>query len=144
MNKTSLSARKKLAQQAYRRDLKWQIIAPMVVVLILVIAASVAVAVAPAASASRWADVSTIWLLIPLMIFAFVALIIVIGLIYAMTKLLQITPVYTEKLYLLVRLLGLKAEKIADASTKPIFFVEGVAASVQQVIKNMGVRHERN
>jgi ethanolamine transporter EutH len=144
MNKTSLSARKKLAQQAYRRDLKWQIIAPMVVVLILVIAASVAVAVAPAASASRWADVSTIWLLIPLMIFAFVALIIFIGLIYAMTKLLQITPVYTEKLYLLVRLLGLKAEKIADASTKPIFFVEGVAASVQQVIKNMGVRHERN
>jgi len=144
MNKTSFSSRQQLAREAYRRDLRWQIIAPMVVVLLLVIAASVAVALSPAASASLWADISTIWILIPLMIFAFIALIMLIALIYGMAKLLQITPVYTEKLALLFRLVGLKIEKIADASTKPIFFVNEISASLRYLLKKQGVQNERN
>ena len=131
MNKTLPPSQKRASYQAHRRDIRWQILAPMIVVLILIIAASVAVSASPAASASLWADVSTIWLLIPWLIFAFIMLLTLSGLIYGMAKLLQITPIYTEKLYHLIRLIGRKLEKVADSSTKPIFFVEEISAGIK-------------
>jgi len=135
MNKTLPPSQKRASYQAHRRDFRWQILTPMIVVLILIIAASVAVSVSPAASASLWADVSTIWLLIPWLIFAFIMVFVLGGLIYGMAKLLQITPIYTEKLYNLIRLAGQKVENMADATVKPIFFVEGISASIKRIFQ---------
>ena len=135
MNKTLPPSQKRASYQAHRRDFKWQILAPMILVLILIVIASVMVTASPASSASLWADVSTIWLLIPWLVFAFIMLVILSGLIYGMAKLLQITPIYTEKLYHLIRLIGQKLEEVADSSTKPIFFVEEISASIKSFFK---------
>ncbi len=135
MNTSLSSSRKRAAEQAHRRDLRWQIIVPMAVVLLLVIGASVAVTLAPAASASRWADISIIWILFPVMFFSALGLLFLLALIYGMAKLLKITPIYAEKLTLLVRLTGLKIEKLAETSTKPIFFVESLSASFKHILK---------
>jgi hypothetical protein len=80
-----------------------------------------------------WADISTIWLLIPLLIFVLITLVILGGIIYGMAKLLNITPVYTQKLYALIRLVTKKIENVADASAKPIFFFEELSASIKSI-----------
>ncbi len=117
--------------KAHKRDLTRQILLPMIIVLILAIIASVFTTMRPAADASLWADISIIWLLIPLLFSALISIIFFGGLVYGMSKLLKITPVYSLKLYNLIRLLTKKISDAADASTKPIFFIEGISASIK-------------
>ena len=133
MKKNMNTSPKTASYQAHKRDFIWQILVPMIVVLILVVIASVFTAMRPPGTASLWADISTIWLLIPLLIFALITLVILGGIIYGMAKLLSITPVYTQKLYVLIRLLTKKIEDMADASAKPIFFVEELSASIKSI-----------
>ena len=130
MNKPLPSSKETVSYKAYKRDFLWQILVPILVALILVIIASVSVATSSDASTSRWADISTIWIVIPLFIFVFISLIILVGIIYGMAKLLDITPVYTQKLNALIRLAGRKIESVADGTVKPIFFVEEISASL--------------
>ncbi len=133
MNKTLPPSKKTASYKAYKRDFLWQILMPILVALILVIIASVSVATGSDASTSRWADISTIWIIIPLFVFAFISLIILVGIIYGMAKLLDITPVYTQKLNALIRLAGRKIESVADGIAKPIFFVEEISASLASI-----------
>ncbi|MBT3190611.1 MAG: hypothetical protein HN736_18115 [Anaerolineae bacterium] len=139
MNKNVDPSKKTASYQAHKQDFVWQILAPILVALILVISASVAVAISPAASASLWADISTIWIIIPLLVFAFIFLVILSAVIYGMTKLLDITPIYTQKLTALIYLAKEKIEHAADTSAKPIFFFEELSASIKSIfIKNKG------
>ncbi|MBT7190726.1 MAG: hypothetical protein HN916_11085 [Anaerolineae bacterium] len=133
MKKNLDPSKKTASYQAYRRDFLWQILVPMIIVLILVVIASVFTAIRPPGTASLWADISTIWLLIPLLIFVLITLVILGGIIYGMAKLLNITPVYTQKLYALIRLVTKKIENVADASAKPIFFFEELSASIKSI-----------
>ena len=135
MKKTVAPSKKTLSYQAYKRDFLWQILVPIIVALILVIAASVAVATGSDASTSRWADISTIWIIIPLLFSALITLILLGGIIYGMAKLLDITPIYTQKLTALIRLAAEKIEGVADASTKPIFFVEELSAKIKSIFQ---------
>ena len=135
MNKKMPFAKKTASYKAYKRDFLWQILLPIIIILILVIAASVFTAMRPPATASLWADISVIWLLIPLLFFALIILIILGGMVYGMAKLLDITPAYTRKFYLLIRRVTHKIEDIADASAKPIFFVEELLASIKSVFQ---------
>ena len=136
MNKTtSPTQHNKEARQAHRRDLIWQILAPMGVIVVIFIVISVLTAMRPAATASLWADISLIWLLIPWLIVALLALVILGGLIYGMAKLLQIIPAYTKKLLDLIHLIQEKLKLAADASAKPIFFLEGIAAGFRNIFQ---------
>ncbi len=132
MKKPLSPAKKTNSYRAYKRALRWQIIFPMIVIALLFVAVSVAIAFRSGETVSQWADVSTVWLLIPLVIFAVIAILIFAGLIYALAKLLDITPTYTRKLYSLIRLLGQKIEALADETTKPIFLVKGISASLRR------------
>jgi predicted PurR-regulated permease PerM len=135
MNKTLPPSKKTVSYKAHKKDFLWQILVPILVALILVIVASVSVATGSDASTSRWADISTIWILIPLLISAFITLIILAGIIYGMSQLLNITPTYTQKLYALILLAGQKIESLADGAAKPIFFVEELSASIKSIFR---------
>ena len=135
MNKNSPPSKRTASYQAHKRDFIWQILAPIIVALILVIVASVAVAMGSDASTSRWADISTIWIIIPLLVSAFIFLIILGAVIYGMAKLLDITPIYTQKITALIYLAEQKIKNVADASAKPIFFVEELRVSIKSIFQ---------
>lgn len=136
MNKTtSPTQHNKEARQAHRRDLIWQIIVPMGIVAVIFIVISVLTAMRPETTASLWADISLIWLLIPWLIIALFTLVILGGLIYGMAKLLQIIPTYTKKLLDVIHFIQEKLKLAADASTKPVFFLEGIAASFRNIFQ---------
>jgi len=132
MNKKIPTSHKAASYQAHRRDLIWQILVPIVVALLVVIATFVFVATGSSGTASLWADISMIWLLIPLLFIAFITLIILGGIIYGMAMLLKATPIYTQKLYRLIRLVTQKIENVADEIAKPILFVEGISAGIKR------------
>lgn len=128
-------SRKTPSYQLHRRQFIWQILAPILIVAILVIAASVFAATRNENQASVWADISLIWLIIPAFFFALILFMILIGLIYAMAMLLKVTPTYTQQLQELIRLAAQKIESAADATAKPIFFLEGISASVRRFFR---------
>ncbi len=44
---------------------------------------------------ARWAAISTIWIVIPLMIFLLIVLALLVAMVYGMRRLLKVTPAYT-------------------------------------------------
>ena len=132
MKKKTPPSHKTASYQAHRRDFIWQILVPIVIALLIMIAISIFVATGSKAAASLWADISMIWLLIPSLFLAFIFLIILGGIIYGMAMLLKATPIYSQKLYRLIRILTQKIENVADLTAKPIFFVEGISASIKR------------
>lgn len=135
MKKSSDPGKKTTSYHTHKRNVLWQILFPMIIVVALFVTASVFTALSPAEAASQWADVSTIWLLIPVIIFALVNLLILSGLIYGLAKLLDITPTYTQKLYSLICLVAKKIESFADSAAKPVFMIEGFSASLRRVFR---------
>lgn len=135
MKKPLPPSKRTASYRAYKRNLRWQIILPMVVVTLLFVAVSVATTLRGNETVSQWADVSTVWLLMPMLVFAVINISILAALIYGIAKLLEITPVYTHKLQGIIRLIGEKIATYADAAAKPIFKVEGFFASLRRIFR---------
>ncbi len=81
---------------------------------------------------ARWAAISTIWIVIPIMIASLIFLAVLVGLIYLLARLLGITPVYTNKAQIFVQRLGSRIQDAADASVKPVLFLDSIGASIRR------------
>lgn len=82
----------------HRRDLTHQILLPILLVTLIGLGLAVLVvygAVGGHAAVSLWADISLIWLILPLMLLALLLLVLTIGLVYGLAKLLGVAPRYT-------------------------------------------------
>jgi hypothetical protein len=100
--------------RVHRRQVTWQIIAPVIVASLLIIGGTVLVGLAAArgpAAIDRWAAISTIWLLIPVLFAGLLLLVILAALAY---------------------LTGLAADFIPPYSRKAQVFVSQVEAGVQR------------
>ena len=120
--------------QAHKRQLAWQILVPFFIVMAIIIAA--AVLVATGATATRtWADVSTIWLIGPILVFALLFATVLGFLIYGMARLLQVTPRYTGKAQDFFALLSGWAKIVADAVTKPFIWFQQAGAVLKSIFR---------
>ncbi len=82
----------------HRRDVTRQILLPIILVTLVGLgfaALSIYGAVVSHTSVSLWADISLIWLIIPMMFLALVILGLVGGMVYGLAKLLGVAPRYT-------------------------------------------------
>ncbi|HET9913273.1 MAG TPA: hypothetical protein VFQ13_15360 [Anaerolineales bacterium] len=118
----------------HRRQRTTQIILPVVLAAFLCIAMVVLVNIATFrdnGDVARWAAVSTIWIVIPIMIASLIFFVILVGLIYLLAQLLGIVPVYTGKAQDFVRMLTLRVRRAADMSVQPIIYLDGIGASIK-------------
>ena len=86
--------------QNHRRQFWTQIFLPIILAVILIIVIAVITGVAAFGEngdAPRWAAISTIWLVIPVMFFGLLFLVILAGLVYLLARGLQLLPPYTSK-----------------------------------------------
>ncbi len=127
-------SKKTPSYRLHRRQFIGQILVPVLIAIALIVAAAVFAAIGGGDQASLWADISVIWLLIPMFFFALVFLVILLASIYALATLLKVTPTYTHKTQVLTRRVARKIRQGADAAVRPIFFVEGVAASLRALL----------
>jgi hypothetical protein len=121
----------------YRRQLISQIILPMVIAGLLFVALIVLIIFATFrenGDVARWAAISTIWIVIPIMIASLIFLIVLGGLVYLMKRLLSITPTYTGMAQDFVHKLMIRIRLIADKLVKPVIFLDSVGASINRLI----------
>ena len=119
----------------HRRELAWQIILPVVLTSLLIVALIVLIINVTffqgAGDLARWAAISTIWIVVPIMIAGLVILAVLGGLIYLMIRLLQLTPTYTGLAQHYVHKAAVYVKRAADAVVRPIFFLDEIGTSVR-------------
>jgi hypothetical protein len=121
--------------RAHRQQLAWQILVPFLVVTALVLAAAVLVSVGEVTTTRTWADVSIIWLIVPMLFFALISVIMLGFLIYGIAKLLQATPHYSGKAQDFLAFLSGRMRKIADGSTQPFIWSHQARAILKSIFR---------
>jgi hypothetical protein len=117
----------------HRKQLVSQIILPVVITAILIVGLIVLVNVATFrdnGDVGRWAAISTIWIIIPMMVAGLIFLIILGGIVYLLKYLLNIAPVYTGQAQDFIYKIYGYITRAADAVAKPVIFIDGIGASI--------------
>jgi hypothetical protein len=138
--KAKLPQRVHESYKRHRRQLAWQIIFPVVLTCILLSALIVLINLATfreGGDVARWAAVSTIWIVIPIMFGLLIFLALLIGLIYLLSRLLNITPTYTGLAQDYVHLGALYVQRFTEAVTRQVIQIQGVIASVQRFVAKL-------
>lgn len=106
----------------HRRQAFWQILLPVILASLGVIALVVFVSLATIAGSgmpATWANISTIWLIIPLMVIGVVFALFTIGMIFLMSRLLRIVPTYTRLAQVYLQIFSLRVDSILDRIARP-------------------------
>ena len=121
----------------YRKQLISQIILPMVLTTLLFVGMIMLISVATfrdGGDVGRWAAISTIWIVVPLMIAALIFIVLLTGVVYLLKRLIQITPTYTGQLQDFIYKIAVYIKRASDATVKPVFFLDGIGASIKRLI----------
>ena len=124
----------------HRKDRAWKIILPVVLSVVLCIASTVLINFATfrdGGDVGRWAAVSTIWIVIPIMIGMLIFFALLGGLVYLMARLLNITPSYTGMAQDYVHKAAIYIKRGAEALVKPIINLNGILASISAFFERM-------
>jgi hypothetical protein len=119
----------------HKRQHFWQILMPILVVIVLILVAGGFVIGAEAVQTRLWADVATIWLVAPLMLFALLCMTVLGGMIYAVARLTQIMPRYTLQAQNIALRLMAGVKRGADVAVKPVVWLEQVRAALKLLFK---------
>ena len=125
-----------ISYQKHRKDLMWKIILPVVLSSVLCIALIVLINVVTfgnGGDVARWAAISTMWIAIPTIIGMLIVLALLVGIIYLLAKLLNITPNYTAMAQDFFYLIQSYAKRAADAVAKPIITLDSLGAGISRL-----------
>jgi len=120
--------------QLHRKQRTTQIILPMVISALVMIGMVVLISFATFKSngdVSRWAAISTIWIVIPILLAGLIVLAILIGLIYLMARALGALPHYTGIAQDYVYIAQGYIIRGADMVVKPMIALEGFIEKVK-------------
>jgi hypothetical protein len=120
--------------QLHRKQRTAQIILPVVISALLLITMIVLVSLATFRSngdVSRWAAISTIWIVIPILLTGLIVFAILIGLIYLMARALGALPHYTGIAQDYVYIAQSYITRAADMAVKPMIALEGFIETVK-------------
>jgi hypothetical protein len=119
----------------HKRQVAWQILVPLIVAAVLIILAAVFVVTRGAASDRVAADISAMWLIMPVLIFMFIFLVIIGGLIYGTAMLTRILPKYSGRVQSFLVSVASGARKAADGSAKPFIWMDQAGAVVKSIFR---------
>jgi hypothetical protein len=118
----------------HRHEVFWQITLPLTIALFLILCMVTGVILAGVKGVgdiSRWADISVIWLLMPLIILTLISFFALAGFIYLVTRLLGVFPGYARLGQDYVFLFQLRSKKIADQVVEPFVKLRSFKAGAE-------------
>lgn len=122
--------------QQHRRQLWTQILIPILVVTLILLAVLVITSIATFrdnGDVERWAAISTMWIILPLLGAGLLVLIFFVALLYGMAKLLTLLPPYSGQAQKIVWRIESTIKRVLDESVKPFFAWEGIKATVKRL-----------
>ncbi len=126
--------------QLHRRQLWTQILIPILVAVLVLVAIIVLISVATfrdGGEVERWAAISTIWIVIPILLAGLILLLVLIGLIYLMARALTGLPYYTGIAQDYVYKARGYIIRAADMAAKPILALDGWLESIKAFFGRM-------
>lgn len=123
------------SMRAHRRQFAWQILVPILLVTLILVAVAVLFGSAGSGTDRTWADVSLIWLILPLLIVALVFVTAFGFLIYALARLLKAMPRYTAGAQYYIGQAENGINKLADGAAKPVIWVKQGRAIIKSIFK---------
>ena len=113
---------------------------PVVLTSLLIVALIVLINIATfrdGGDVGRWAAISTIWIVIPIMLGLLIVLALLAGLVYLMKKLLNVTPTYTSLAQDYVYIAEGYIKRATEAIVKPVLQLNGILASINAFFERM-------
>jgi hypothetical protein len=126
-----LPERNPVTHALHRREVLWQITVPLVIGGIVILALAVLAAFGSSGNVSRWADISLIWVLSPMLVISLIFFVILAGLAYLMIVVIRKLPPLMRRFQDLVATLGAQVRKITDLIVEPILRIHSFTTSVQ-------------
>jgi uncharacterized membrane protein len=120
----------------HRRQFWLQIFLPIILMILIIIAVAVLTSISALGGngdPSRWAAISTIWLVIPAMMFGLLLLALLAGLVYLLARSLDILPSYASLAQYHVNRVASSVKRFSDAATKPVIFLNSLGASMKAI-----------
>jgi|JI8StandDraft_2_1071088.scaffolds.fasta_scaffold91056_2 hypothetical protein len=124
----------------HRKQRNTQIILPIILSVVVLVGLIVLISFATfkqGGDVGRWAAISTIWIVIPILLAGLVTLVVLIGLVYLMARALQGLPYYTG----IAQDYVFKARgyiiRGADMAAKPILALDGWIESIKAFFGRM-------
>jgi uncharacterized oligopeptide transporter (OPT) family protein len=136
-----LRERNPITTQKHRHEVFWQITVPVTVggVLLLLIAIGVVIAYfANTGDIAKWANVSTIILIVPAMIIGLIVIAVSAGMAYLVTRGLSEAPFIARRIQDIAVLIVVRVNKASDASTEPFLRVHQFTAGLRALFRRPG------
>ncbi|MFC2065217.1 hypothetical protein ACFLXB_09005 [Chloroflexota bacterium] len=114
----------------HRRQRLWQIIVPIILISIFIFFVGGYFVLGGGSQTRVWADISIIWIVLPLLLIFLIALAIIIGLIYVLNKINRSAPLFTNKIQKTFILIQQKTHSFTDSSVKPVFWINQSKAGI--------------
>jgi len=125
--------------QLHRRQVWTQILLPIlltVLVFIAVIAITSIATFRDNGDVARWAAISTIWLVLPVMIAGLIVLIILLAIIYLLVRLIGVIPPYSYQAQRFVYRIEGYVKRGTEMIIKPVLFVDIIKAQIQKFVEH--------
>jgi len=125
----------------HRHETQRQVYLPLIIAILVVLAGVVAIIIYGIRAEStlrRWADVSLIWVLVPVMFIGLIFMIIVFGVLFGVTRVLGIIPGYGSQVQGYFRQAEAKVSQVTDALVEPLLRVRSSWAVVRKRNKIIG------
>jgi amino acid transporter len=121
--------------RTHKNQLAWQILVPFLIFTAIILAVAVLVGTGTSKGNRTLADISTIWLIIPLLIFALFLTFVLGALVYALARILKIVPTYTGKAQDFIARLASGAVTLADGIAKPFVWTQQAGAVLKKIFR---------
>ena len=125
--------------QLHRRQMWTQILLPIlltVLVFIAVIAITSMATFRNNGDVARWAAISTIWLVLPIMIAGLIVFAILLGIIYLLARLISLIPPYSNQAQRFVYQIEGYVKSGTEMIVKPILFVDIIKSQINKFVEH--------
>lgn len=123
--------------QLHRKQLWTQILLPLLIAALVFIAVIVITSIATFrdnGDVGRWAAISTIWLLLPVIAVGLILLLALIGLIYLLAYITPIIPPYTYQAQRFVYRVEGFVKRFAEMARKPILILQELSTLIKNYL----------
>lgn len=117
----------------YRRQARLQIYLPLAVILILVVAGGVLLWPGSAPAARAYADAALVFLILPVLLFGFIVLALVVGGVYLLVLLLRRLPEPAYRVQLVLGRVERKVRQGADMAARPMVRLSAIWAALRAI-----------
>ena len=119
----------------HREQRFWQILLPIILISVLVFSLGGYLITIGGSQTRVWADISFIWLAVPLLVIFIIFLAILVGMVILMLQVTRKTPILTRRIQRLFCLIEKKSISTADSIIKPILWVNQSQAGISRLFR---------